>query len=57
MEAVLIEYPLPAVTPPYEVEPAGMAGKFGPLDTLNRTQAKLWLKHNDLRFHRQPIAL
>jgi hypothetical protein len=41
MEAVLIEYPLPAVTPPYEVEPAGMAGKFGPLDTLNRTQAKL----------------
>src|SRR5271154_5574112 len=35
IEELLIEFPPPPDVTPTEVEPAGMEGKDGPLDTLN----------------------
>jgi hypothetical protein len=39
IEELLIEFPPPPDVTPTEVEPAGMEGKDGPLDTLNGAQA------------------
>ena len=36
---VAIELPPPLAVTEYELEPAGMEGKDGPLDTLNGAQA------------------